>query len=178
MRICIRLAGLLIVAALSVAPARAGLLYFSYDGATSGPYSGYTASWTQPSDPTPYSFDISATVVAVGDVVVSVQGGPSQNFSLGLVTYLSGGDGGGFILVSPGGNTLINDAGDPFVGSKMIYTGTTAHPIFSPGVFLLTYGTLTAVPEPSTWAMMLIGFAGLGYAGYRKARTSRATLAA
>jgi hypothetical protein len=27
-----------------------------------------------------------------------------------------------------------------------------------------------AVPEPSTWAMMLLGFAGLGYAGYRKAR--------
>ena len=27
--------------------------------------------------------------------------------------------------------------------------------------------TFTAVPEPSTWAMMLIGFAGLGVAGYR-----------
>jgi PEP-CTERM motif len=27
-----------------------------------------------------------------------------------------------------------------------------------------------AVPEPSTWAMMLLGFAGLGYAGYRKTR--------
>jgi len=26
------------------------------------------------------------------------------------------------------------------------------------------------VPEPSTWAMMAIGFAGLGFAGYRKAR--------
>jgi hypothetical protein len=26
------------------------------------------------------------------------------------------------------------------------------------------------VPEPSTWAMMLLGFAGLGFAGYRKAR--------
>jgi len=24
-----------------------------------------------------------------------------------------------------------------------------------------------AVPEPSTWAMLLLGFAGLGYAGYR-----------
>jgi hypothetical protein len=24
------------------------------------------------------------------------------------------------------------------------------------------------VPEPATWAMMLLGFAGLGYAGYRK----------
>ena len=28
----------------------------------------------------------------------------------------------------------------------------------------------TAVPEPSTWAMMLIGFAGLGFAGYRASR--------
>jgi hypothetical protein len=27
-----------------------------------------------------------------------------------------------------------------------------------------------AVPEPSTWAMMLLGFAGLCYAGYRKTR--------
>src|ERR1700734_3260408 len=26
------------------------------------------------------------------------------------------------------------------------------------------------VPEPSTWAMMIIGFAGLAYAGYRKTR--------
>jgi hypothetical protein len=27
----------------------------------------------------------------------------------------------------------------------------------------------SAVPEPSTWAMMLVGFAGLGFAGYRRA---------
>jgi hypothetical protein len=27
---------------------------------------------------------------------------------------------------------------------------------------------LTA-PEPSTWAMMILGFAGLGFAGYRRA---------
>ena len=35
-----------------------------------------------------------------------------------------------------------------------------------------------AAPEPSTWAMMLLGFAGLGYAGYRRARADRSTLAA
>ena len=29
------------------------------------------------------------------------------------------------------------------------------------------------VPEPSTWAMMLLGFAGLGFAGYRHARKAR-----
>ncbi len=27
------------------------------------------------------------------------------------------------------------------------------------------------VPEPSTWAMMLLGFAGLGFVGYRRRRT-------
>jgi hypothetical protein len=30
-----------------------------------------------------------------------------------------------------------------------------------------------AVPESSTWAMMLLGFAGLGYAGYRRSREPR-----
>jgi hypothetical protein len=33
------------------------------------------------------------------------------------------------------------------------------------------------VPEPSTWAMMIIGFVGLGYAGFRKAK-SRVAVAA
>jgi probable HAF family extracellular repeat protein len=43
----------------------------------------------------------------------------------------------------------INDAGQA-VG----YSGTQIFP----------------VPEPSTWAMMLAGFAGLGLAGYRRAK--------
>jgi PEP-CTERM motif len=29
-----------------------------------------------------------------------------------------------------------------------------------------------AVPEPSTWAMMLVGFAGLGFGGYSASRKS------
>jgi hypothetical protein len=33
--------------------------------------------------------------------------------------------------------------------------------------------SLSTVPEPSTWAMMLLGFAGLGFAGYRQARKAR-----
>ena len=32
----------------------------------------------------------------------------------------------------------------------------------------------SSVPEPSTWAMMAIGFAGLGYASIRSRRTARA----
>ena len=32
-------------------------------------------------------------------------------------------------------------------------------------------GFVETIPEPSTWAMMLIGFAGLGYLGYRRPQT-------
>jgi PEP-CTERM motif len=39
-------------------------------------------------------------------------------------------------------------------------------------------GMPSGIPEPSSWAMMMIGFAGLGYAGYRRARAAHATLAA
>ncbi len=34
----------------------------------------------------------------------------------------------------------------------------------------LTAGFQSGVPEPSTWAMMVLGFAGLGYAGFRRAK--------
>jgi PEP-CTERM motif len=40
---------------------------------------------------------------------------------------------------------------------------------FEPGKLTYAIGT---VPEPSTWGMMLLGFAGLGFAGYRRARRS------
>jgi PEP-CTERM motif len=38
----------------------------------------------------------------------------------------------------------------------------------SPPFALLDSVTLTAVPEPSTWAMMILGFAGLGFAAHRR----------
>jgi hypothetical protein len=41
----------------------------------------------------------------------------------------------------------------------------------------LTDSVILQIPEPSAWAMMLLGFAGLGYAGYRPSRRA-ATAAA
>jgi hypothetical protein len=58
-----------------------------------------------------------------------------------------------------------------------IFGNTNTAPSFAPGTFLLTelgtgaIETLTisaAVPEPSTWAMMLLGFAGIGFMTYRR----------
>jgi hypothetical protein len=41
-----------------------------------------------------------------------------------------------------------------------------------PPFALLDGVSLTAVPEASTWAMMLMGFGGLGYAAFRRRRTA------
>jgi hypothetical protein len=34
------------------------------------------------------------------------------------------------------------------------------------------FHTVTGVPEPSTWAMLMLGFAGLGFVGYRRNKTA------
>jgi hypothetical protein len=50
----------------------------------------------------------------------------------------------------------------------------------SGGSGLVTVENVTptpGVPEPSTWAMLLLGFAGLGFAGYRASRKSVALAA-
>lgn len=35
-----------------------------------------------------------------------------------------------------------------------------------------TFAINSAIPEPTTWAMMLLGFAGLGFLGYRRKQAS------
>jgi hypothetical protein len=40
----------------------------------------------------------------------------------------------------------------------------------------LGFDTESSVPEPSTWVMMILGFAGLGHMGFRQSLNSRARL--
>jgi hypothetical protein len=58
-------------------------------------------------------------------------------------------------------------------GANYVYSFTfvNSYPP-SPSALLVT---VTATPEPSTWAMMMLGFAGLGYAGWRTSRKVAAT---
>jgi hypothetical protein len=47
-----------------------------------------------------------------------------------------------------------------------------------PPVAIIADVSLTAnAPEPATWAMLIVGFAGLGFAGYRQSRAGRRTVA-
>ncbi len=50
--------------------------------------------------------------------------------------------------------------------------GTFAMGINASGEIVGWYGAAPSVPEPSTWAMLLIGFAGIGSMIYRRSTTS------
>jgi hypothetical protein len=75
--------------------------------------------------------------------------------------------GGSFSTIDPFGSTAVTANGINDLGQVVgFYTDANGN----------TIGFETTIPEPSTWAMMLLGFAGLGFLGYRKVR--QGTLAA
>lgn len=76
----------------------------------------------------------------------------------------SSGDFGDFAPAGTGAGQLIQNAFNS-TGQDEVYTN------LSPEYMMMeSIGYDGTVPEPSTWAMMLMGFAGLGFAGYRSAR--------
>jgi hypothetical protein len=73
------------------------------------------------------------------------------------------------------------DIGPNSSSSAISFTGSLQDPPYTLSLFDInhnafifsgntngTSGVLTAVPEPSTWAMLLLGFAGLGFMAYRR----------
>jgi PEP-CTERM motif len=79
----------------------------------------------------------------------------------------------GSALLNPGENlgtmTLFDPAASPFDVPPVTLDYTATFQTTSG--FLQDSGTISsAVPEPSTWAMMLLGFVGLGFVGYCRTR--------
>jgi hypothetical protein len=120
--------------------------------------------------------NLTLTTVSVGDTQITItnnfpgQFGNPGSFSGYMFTFTGAPDitnvqvGSGsspdFPPVLPGGlsftatSITVNVAGDNLaVGDQLILD--------------VTAGSAPVVPEPSTWAMMLLGFAGLGFVGYR-----------
>jgi predicted small secreted protein len=75
----------------------------------------------------------------------------------------------GYALNSP----TLDDCSDPFSkcgtagNSSSVYVAGYSQE-GSTSIFLAETGTVSAVPEPSTWAMMILGFAGVGFMAYRQ----------
>lgn len=70
--------------------------------------------------------------------------------------------------------TITANGGDIIKSLRIVMTGGDVDAVKQ--VRIDGIESIAAVPEPSTWAMMLIGFAGLGFAGYKRVR--RHTIAA
>jgi hypothetical protein len=179
----IGLAALLVSAAAS--GARADL--FTFDGTLESPVHGGTSVSGQ------FGFDFTTDTVtsykftAPGDSFDS-----SVNNSAGATTFTSGGitylmltfigdtpipGGGGFF----GSEIVLNvnptiteffTQGLPLDGTpEVFFSGYDCAPALCSEIFTRfasgTISSATTVPEPSTWAMMLVGFAGLAFAGWR-----------
>jgi len=74
--------------------------------------------------------------------------------------------------------TITGGAVGPAADGGVIFQGGGgAGPEIDFSVASMSVGPVS-VPEPSTWMMMMLGFAGLGFGGYRRAKRGHATLAA
>jgi hypothetical protein len=74
------------------------------------------------------------------------------------------------------GGTTCSETSCSFT-NQLFFSGTDL-PDASGTVEASVVSVTPIVPEPSTWAMLLLGFAGLGFAGYRQIGKNRVAIAA
>jgi PEP-CTERM motif-containing protein len=116
--------------------------------------------------------------------------GPTS-FGAGDVTFASSLSGDAFGLDGIPEQTIVVPAGymsGTALSGSATYTGQTFASLgLTPGTYVYTWGSgptadsltinIEAIPEPGTWAMMTLGFAALGLAGFRATRKSAARAA-
>jgi len=164
----IKLCAVTIVAGATLAPATASAatLLFTLSG-------GRNATFQLDSNPTPTSGQtfLGSEQAAFTNLPGTVNGAPATietvSFGTGIFATLS--------VVAPGlGFTQ-------FGGGGPLFTGTGAQPVFAPGTFKLTNfffpdqnstlvisAVAAGVPEPSAWALLILGFGVVGAAMRRR----------
>jgi PEP-CTERM motif len=133
---------------------------------------------------------ITGPTIGTGEDGYEPISGPAS-FGSGSQTFASSGSG-DYVGISNFEVTLIVPHGyvsdSPLSDTSTYDNQTFASLGVTPGVYESTWGAganqnftlvigASPVPEPSTWAMMLVGFAGLGYASHRASRKSAAAAA-
>lgn len=151
------------IAVAASAPARAAILHYEVAGSTNFSFSLDTNQSTTPDD------------TFVGSFYLTNVHNTSASNPFPYLYFFDLGNGGAFSA-----STQPNASGDlfSFFGDQL-FTGSSNAPEFLTGSFLLYSAfsqspdpdvtlNVTAVPEPSTWAMLLVGFAGIGFMAYRR----------
>jgi len=156
-----------LLTAMLASPASATLLNFELTGS-------HQASFQIDTDTVPNFFSSSSLIGNqigfdnVSGIFGGVAGVASISFGTNLIADFNlGGTPLGFVQLTSNGPDL--------------FTGNPADPVFTLGSFnlanpffgqrdVLTISAVSAVPEPSTWAMMILGFASVGLVAYRRKR--------
>jgi hypothetical protein len=114
----------------------------------------------------------STTLTALNGV--TVQGGDLTATSSGLFYNFSSSDNASFFFISNFSGSLLcfnNSAfrcnGGSLSAADVSIASTTSF-ILESGNVEIGVAAVAAVPEPSTWAMMILGFAGIGFMAYRR----------
>jgi PEP-CTERM motif len=130
--------------------------------------------------------EVGPMILTDGEFYTGITG--PTNFGDGSRTFASSGSGDSLGVV--GAETALVVVPEGYVSGTALSDSTTfdsatfASLGVRPGTYTWTWGSgvnadsftlkTTVVPEPSTWAMMALGFAGLGFLGYRKTRSALA----
>lgn len=167
-------AGVTYVACVTSISASAAPLLFDFSGPSG------TATFQLDSNPTPDFFQsfIGSDQFSFNNVAGVFGGTP------GVASTISFGNGifSSFSVTAP-------NLGFTQFSSPTLFTGLPGAPEFLTGSFNLInpfFGNgnldispvVAAVPEPSTWAMMILGFAGVGYMTYRRRKQGVAAVSA
>ena len=153
---------------LIASPAYAAPLLFSFTGNVYG--TPKTGSFQLDSNPTPSSVNDQSAFGLTQIFFNNVQG--VFNGTSEIASSISFGTGGAsqFQFQSP-------SSGFAQFGGATVFSGSLNSPVFNPGTYAFTgftSGTLTisnamaAVPEPATWAMMMVGFGAAGFVMRRR----------
>jgi PEP-CTERM motif len=151
-------------------PVNAELLQFNLTGSRQ-------ASFQINTDTIPNTFSSSVFGDQIQYFDVSgIYGGVGETATIGFGTSI-------FAQLNVGADGL----GFTQFGGPDLFSGDPMHPTFNLGTFALNsivsgpssieISEVASAPEPATWAMMLLGFAGLSYAGWRASRRTAPALA-
>jgi uncharacterized protein YdeI (BOF family) len=132
-----------------------------------------TITFDVPENPTSVTVVAADNFFEINDVAISFNGTVVKNPSTDTIEF-SPATANGNVEKIADLNSFFNVTLGNILTTGPYFTGSLSDPTFVPGFYGITGSSVTitdisaAVPEPSTWAMMILGFLGLGAMAYRR----------